>query len=61
MEKVMGFRPLLLLDDVLSELDESHASEVVGLASKQQTIVTSTSKDEVKDFGDNHIIALDGK
>jgi DNA replication and repair protein RecF len=34
-------RPLLLLDDILSELDEKHSEVVVRLALQQQTVVTT--------------------
>lgn len=42
LENVGGTRPILLLDDVLSELDESVRSLVLELANRQQTIVTTT-------------------
>ncbi len=38
-------RPILLLDDIFSELDESHRELVVGLIGKQQTILTSADRD----------------
>lgn len=40
-EKVAGERPVLLLDDIFSELDHKHREVVTDLAQKQQTIITT--------------------
>lgn len=40
-ESVTGSRPLLLLDDIFSELDPQHHTVVFSLIPKQQTIITS--------------------
>ena len=40
-EKEIGERPILLLDDIFSELDNEHRELVVDLIGKQQTILTS--------------------
>lgn len=37
-------RPVLLLDDIFSELDHEHRQEVIKLLEKQQTIVTTTDE-----------------
>lgn len=37
----IGERPVLLLDDIFSELDENHRKVVLDLLGKQQTILTS--------------------
>lgn len=43
--------PILLLDDVLSELDDSRQAKLLEQAAKHQTIITSTSIDNnIKDF-----------
>ncbi len=42
-----GARPVLLLDDIFSELDEHHREAVGSIVDKQQTIITSTSRDEI--------------
>lgn len=47
-EKRLGVKPLLLLDDVFSELDQSHINLVLGLIGKQQTIITTTHEEFVK-------------
>lgn len=47
MEKFLGFRPLLLLDDIFSELDEGHINLVLEQIGNQQTIITTTHKEFV--------------
>jgi DNA replication and repair protein RecF len=42
-EEEKGERPILLLDDVLSELDEDHRARLLGEVGRQQTILSSTS------------------
>lgn len=44
-EAATGSRPLLLLDDIFSELDTGHRKLVMGILDKQQTIVTSAEED----------------
>jgi DNA replication and repair protein RecF len=41
-EKKKGERPILLLDDIFSELDEKHKEAVMNVIGNQQTIFTST-------------------
>lgn len=45
MEEKNGTRPLLLLDDIFSELDNGHIHLVQSLLDKQQTIMTTTHKE----------------
>ena len=45
-EEKTGERPLLLLDDIFSELDEGHREFVFDIIGKQQTIIT-TAEEEV--------------
>jgi DNA replication and repair protein RecF len=45
MERELGERPLLLLDDIFSELDEEHIQDVLAIVGKQQTILTTTHKE----------------
>ena len=40
-----GERPLLLLDDIFSELDKGHIQLVLSLIEKQQTILTTTHEE----------------
>lgn len=51
-EEQTGQRPLLLLDDIFSELDSGHIELVQSLLGKQQTIITTTHKE----FLDKNII-----
>lgn len=46
-EKTMGKKPLLLLDDIFSELDSGHINLVLDQIGKQQTIITTTHKEFV--------------
>ncbi len=59
--KIKGERPLLLLDDIFSELDEEHIQHVLGIVDKQQTILTTTHEEfiEKTDFNDKSTIKLD--
>ncbi|MDD5416328.1 MAG: DNA replication and repair protein RecF [Candidatus Daviesbacteria bacterium] len=50
----LGKRPILLLDDVFSELDAPHRAHVVGVVSKQQTIIATVDLENIpKDFLDS--------
>ena len=44
MAQKTGERPLLLLDDIFSELDHEHREEVLGLIEQQQTLMTTTDE-----------------
>lgn len=46
-EEKLGQRPLLLLDDIFSELDEGHIQLILDQIGKQQTIITTTHKEFV--------------
>lgn len=48
-EHVVGNSPLLLLDDIFSELDEEHRELVGELTKRQQTVITSAEKVSVPD------------
>lgn len=49
MEERLGERPLLLLDDIFSELDSTHITLVLDTIGKQQTIMTTTHKEFIAD------------
>ncbi len=53
-QKVTGSRPVLLLDDVFSELDQLHRQHVIKLLSLQQTIIASVQLDKslITELGD---------
>ena len=44
-EKVVGKRPVLILDDIFSELDEGHINLIFNEIGKQQTIISTTHKE----------------
>ena len=44
-ENILGERPLLLLDDIFSELDEGHIQLILEEIGKQQTIITTTHEE----------------
>lgn len=44
LEKQYNEKPILLLDDIFSELDENHRQVVIDICQKYQTIFTSTNK-----------------
>ena len=51
-ENSLGFRPVLLLDDIFSELDLEHRRHVVALSALQQTVISTVELDEAlkRDF-----------
>lgn len=54
MAKILGKRPILLLDDVFSELDSSHRAHVVEMVSKQQTVIATVELENIpKEFLDS--------
>jgi DNA replication and repair protein RecF len=46
-EGKLGVKPVLLLDDIFSELDEEHRKEVVAMTKDRQTIITSAEEEVV--------------
>jgi len=48
-EQERGQRPVLLLDDIFSELDSSHKNAVMEVIGKQQTIITSA--EDIRELG----------
>jgi len=46
-ERVTGDKPLLLLDDIFSELDEQSRNMVLTIISKQQTVITSAEEEVI--------------
>jgi DNA replication and repair protein RecF len=47
MEHALGNRPILLLDDIFSELDREHDAIVAKLATQYQTLITSAEEETV--------------
>jgi len=62
LEQVRGETPLLLLDDVFSELDGARRRALTGFLQRYQTFLTTTDADVVvKHFTDSTIIPLSGE
>jgi DNA replication and repair protein RecF len=60
LEQVRGITPLLLLDDVFSELDGARRRALTGFLQRYQTFLTTTDADVVvKHFTDSTIIPLE--
>ena len=47
MAKILGKRPILLLDDVFSELDANHRAHVVDIVGKQQTLIATVELENI--------------
>lgn len=47
-EETFTIRPLLLLDDIFSELDEINREYVIDLIGKYQTVITKTDEEKIK-------------
>ena len=62
MEEKLGVRPVLLLDDIFSELDDSHIQHVMEIIGQQQTIITTTHREFIdqRKLKDMHVIELEG-
>lgn len=58
LEEKLGKKPLLLLDDIFSELDEKHSEEVKRVMIGRQVIVTTTEKNDVSDLKEAEIVNL---
>ncbi len=57
-EKVSGEKPVLLLDDIFSELDHEHRKIVFEIAKNQQTIITTADPHFVEDVKEGDVINL---
>lgn len=58
LEQELGVKPLLLLDDILSELDEVHRKQVVELMEGRQTVLTTAEQESVALVGGAKVISL---
>lgn len=58
MEEKLKDKPLLLLDDIFSELDEKHKGEVLRVMKNRQVIATTVNKGNVELFGKGKKIEL---
>ena len=57
-ESKLGERPVLLLDDIFSELDDVHKKEVLRVMAGRQVIVTTANKEDLALFREAKVIEL---
>ncbi|OGH21473.1 MAG: hypothetical protein A2958_01545 [Candidatus Levybacteria bacterium RIFCSPLOWO2_01_FULL_38_13] len=62
-EKIIGQKPILILDDIFSELDTEHIKLVFEMVGKQQTFITTTHKEFInqKILKNADVIELKGR
>lgn len=53
-----GEKPLLLLDDIFSELDQVHRKEVLRVMTGRQVVVTTAMKEDLELFSEAKVIEL---
>jgi DNA replication and repair protein RecF len=58
LEERLGVKPILLLDDIFSELDDVHRREVVAMTSGHQTILTTAELDVAPLLPEARIVKL---
>ncbi|HBL52126.1 MAG: replication and repair protein RecF protein [Microgenomates group bacterium GW2011_GWA2_39_19] len=57
-EEKTKVRPVLLLDDIFSELDHKHRDVVISIVGKQQTIITTADPHTIEGFENMQVIQL---
>ena len=57
-EQRSGERPVLILDDIFSELDHGHRQVVMDIVGKQQTIITTADPHYIEAIKKVEIIKL---
>lgn len=60
-EHITGEKPVLLLDDIFSELDHEHRGIVMGVCNNQQTIITTADIHNIEGIKGAEIINISGK
>jgi len=58
LEKKLGVRPILLLDDVFSELDDEHRGEIMKMMKGRQVIITTAKEEVLEIVGEAKVIRL---
>ena len=58
LETKLQVRPILLLDDIFSELDDVHRREVMAMTAGHQTIMTTAEEDVAPLLPDAEIVRL---
>lgn len=59
-EHVTSAKPILLLDDIFSELDHKHRDIVMKITGEQQTMITTADPHFVEEFEDVNVIKVAG-
>lgn len=59
LEDKLSLKPVLMLDDIFSELDEEHRREVVKMVAGRQTIITTAEEDVLEMLSGADIIRLE--
>lgn len=59
LEERLGKVPILLLDDIFSELDRGHGREVYRVMEGRQVVVTTTDETKIKGLEDKSIVRLE--
>ncbi len=59
LEEETNKKVLLLLDDIFSELDETHKQEVLRVMKGRQVLVTTADEDDLKMFGEAKVFFLE--
>lgn len=58
LEKRLELKPVLLLDDVFSELDDVHRTEVVKMMTGRQVIITTAEEEVLTTIGEAKVVKL---
>lgn len=58
LERNIGESPVILLDDVMSELDEYRKSYVISKIKNRQTFITGCDKDLIKNFSNINVLNI---
>lgn len=58
-EKKIGIKPLLLFDDIFSELDSDRRRQIVGLIRTHQSLITTLSLDEIRAYPEAQIFQIE--
>lgn len=58
LEERLKLRPILLLDDIFSELDTEHRAEVMKMVDEHQTVITTAEEEAVKKLSGADIVRL---
>lgn len=60
-EEKVGEKPILLLDDIFSELDHEHRKIVMGVVNEQQTVITTADPHFIEQLKVDSLIDLNSK